>query len=153
MNQQVEEHKYNVIDILHTPIYDYDIKKVLWKSEEKITKYYEDVKNIRSLGTEKRLYNYKYKRYIDYSKYFAKTEYLLLEKLDIQRDFFQKYTEEENERFAIKLNKYWDGGEDMYGNFLSPCRKLELTGISRDDYNRLYEKLNKLKRYGRQHYM
>lgn len=46
--------------------------------------------------------------------------------------------------FAMKLNKYWDRAENIGGNFLLPRRKLELTGVSRNDYNRLYEKLNNI---------
>ena len=42
----------------------------------------------------------------------------------------------------MNLNKYWDGAEDTEGNRLPPTRKLEITGVSRDDFNRIYETIN-----------
>lgn len=136
-------HKYNVIDILYTLLYDYDIKKALWGSEDRIEEYYENLKRIKKHEIiEEKLHEYTYNRHIDYSKYFTESDCILLEKLDVHIDFTQKYTEEENELFAMALNKYWDGAEDIEGKKLKPFRKLELTGVSRDDFNRLYKILN-----------
>lgn len=134
--------KYNVLDILYTPLYDDDIKTALWESENKITSYFENLKRVKEQGIEERLYDYRYNRHIDYSKYFTEDDCRLLEKLDVYINFTQKYTEEENELFAMELNKYWDGAEDTEGNHLPPVRKLGLTGVSRDDFNRIYEILN-----------
>ena len=136
--------KYNVLDILYTPLDDDDIKTILWESENKISSYFENVKRLKEQEIEERLYDYKYNRHIDYSKYFTEVDRILLEKLDVYIDFTQKYTEEENEIFAMNLNKYWDGAEDVEGNNLPPVRKLELTGVSRDDFNRIYETLNNI---------
>lgn len=135
-------HKYNVLNILYTPLDDEDIKTILWESESKISSYFENVKKLKEQGIEDRLYNYRYNRHIDYSKYFTEDDCILLEKLDVYIDFTQKYTEEENEIFAMNLNKYWDGAEDTEGNRLPPTRKLEITGVSRDDFNRIYETIN-----------
>lgn len=137
-------HKYNVIDILHKPLYDDDIKRALWESEDRISSYYENAKKIKEQGGEKRLYDYTYNRHIDYSKYFTKEDCMILEKLEVYIDFTQKYTEEENEIFAMNLNKYWDEAEDVEGNRLPPNRNLELTGVSREEFNRLYEIFNKV---------
>ena len=122
-------HKYNVLNILQ-------------ESESKISSYFENVKKLKEQGIEDRLYNYRYNRHIDYSKYFTEDDCILLRKLDVYIDFTQKYTEEENEIFAMDLNKYWDGAEDTEGNRLPPTRKLEITGVSRDDFNRIYETIN-----------
>lgn len=137
-------YKYNVLDILYTPLYDDEIKTILWKSEHKISSYFESINMLKEQGTEERLYDYRYNRHIDYSKYFNEDDCVLLEKLDVYIDFTQKYTEEENEIFAMNLNKYWDEAEDVDGNRLPPARKLELTGVSRDDFNRLYETFNNI---------
>lgn len=140
-------HKYNVLDILYKPIGDNEIKEILWESENKISSYYESVKRLKEQGIEERLYDYEYNRHINYSKYFTEDDRVLLEKLGVYIDITQKYTEEENELFAMELNKYWDGAEDLEGNRLPPYRNLKITGVSRNDFNRLYETINNIETF------
>ena len=59
-------HKYNVLNILYTPLDDEDIKTILWESESKISSYFENVKKLKEQGIEDRLYNYRYNRHIEF---------------------------------------------------------------------------------------
>lgn len=130
--------KYRNIDILYTPIEHRELLNVKDKFLEYRKRMIECMLNNDYRHREKSLKDYYYTRHIDYSKYLNEKDIELLHKLDIDIDLNKKYTEEEQEIIEDALIEFWDGGSDIFGNKLPPCRKLELTGISREEYNRLY---------------
>lgn len=131
--------KYRNIDILYNPIERrelIDIKNNFLEYRKRMIKYFQDDEYIRRENLNK---DYNYTRHIDYSKYLNEKDIELLHKLNIDIDLNKKYTEEEQEIIEDALIEFWDGGSDILGNKLPPNRKLELTGVSRKEYNRLYD--------------
>lgn len=131
--------KYMNIDILYNPIE----RRELLNARDKFLKRKERLENYppSKAFIQNQLLNreYTYIRHIDYSKYINENDVELLHKLDIDIDLSKKYTEEEHELIEGVLVYFWDGGSDIYGNKLPPDRKIELTGVSRKEYNRLYD--------------
>lgn len=131
--------KYRNIDILYTPIE----RRELLNVKDKFIEYRKDmikcVLDESYINRENFLKDYYYTRHIDYSKYLNEKDVELLHKLEIDIDLNKKYTEEEQEIIEDALIEFWDGGSDIFGNKIPPDRKLELTGVSRKEYNRLYD--------------
>lgn len=131
--------KHRNIDILYNPIE----RRELLNVKDKFLQYRKEmIKNMLDdeyISDEKFFKDYNYTRHIDYSKYLNENDIELLHKLDIDIDLNKKYTEEEQEIIEDALVEFWDGGSDIFGNILPPERKLELTGVSREEYNRLYD--------------
>lgn len=131
--------KYRNIDILYTPVERRELLKVkdnFLEYRERMIEYILDDTYIRLENLNK---NYNYTRHIDYSKYLNEKDVELLHKLDIDIDLNKKYTEAEQEIIENALIDFWDGESDIFENKLPPSRSLELTGVSREEYNRLYE--------------
>lgn len=131
--------KYRNIAILYTPVEHRELvnvkNKFLEYWERMMDKMLDDV-YIRHENFNK---DYNYTRHIDYSKYLNEKDVELLHKLEIDIDLNKKYTEYEQEIIEDALISFWDGGSDIFGNKLPPSRDLELTGVSREEYNRLYD--------------
>lgn len=127
--------KYMNIDILYNPIERRELLNARDKFLER-KNYHHSKTFIQNQLLDR---EYTYVRHIDYSKYLNENDVKLLHKLDIDIELSKKYTEEEHELIEGALVYFWDGGSDIYGNKLPPDRKLELTGVSREEYNRLYD--------------
>lgn len=131
--------KYRNIAILYTPV-EYrellDVKNKFIKYRKRMINNLLNDEYVRHENFDK---DYNYTRHIDYSKYLNEKDVEILHKLEIDIDLNKKYTEEEQEIIEEALISFWDGGSDIFGNKLPPIRDLELTGVSREEYNRLYD--------------
>lgn len=131
--------EYNVLDVLYFPITNCELINIKTKFIE-YTTYLNNLKNNNDyIRTQNNLREYKYVRHIDYSMYLSDDDLILLNKLEIDISFKRLYTEAEHESIQMDLVSFWDGAEDIYGNKLPPSRKLEYTGVSREDFNRIYD--------------
>lgn len=131
--------KYRNIAILYTPVERRELIDVKNEFLEYRKRMIECILNENYIRRENALKDYYYTRHIDYSKYLNEKDVELLHKLEIDIDLNKKYTEEEQEIIEDALIEFWDGGSDIFGDSLLPDRKLELTGVSREEYNRLYD--------------
>lgn len=130
--------KYNTIEILYKPIEDYELKKIQFYFAEKMEEFFDRNNNEFFRISQMKLKNYNYTRIIDYSKYYTAEDIKLLKKLNIEIDINKLYTESEHEEFFIQFSVYWDGAEDIYNNPLPPIKILDFTGVSKQDFDRLY---------------
>lgn len=131
--------KYRNIAILYAPVEYRELLDVKDKFLEYNEKMINRMLNNNYIRLENLNKDYKYTRYIDYSKYLNEKDVELLHKLEIDIDLKKKYTDDEQETIESALIAFWDGGSDIWGNKLPPSRDLELTGVSREEYNRLYD--------------
>ncbi len=131
--------EYNVLDVLYLPIANYELMNIRKIFIKHINYLYNLKENKKYIIIQNKLKEYKYIRNIDYSKYFSNDDLLLLNKLEIDISLKRLYTEAEHESIQMDLVGFWDGAKDIYGNKLPPARRLEYTGVSRDDFNRIYD--------------
>lgn len=133
--------KYRNINILYTPVEHRELLDVKDEFLEYRKIMIECLLDDTYIRRENLYKDYNYTRHIDYSKILNEKDIKLLHKLDIDIDLNKKYTEEEQETIEDALINFWDGGSDIFGNKLPPLRNLELTGVSREEFNRLYDSI------------
>lgn len=91
------------------------------------------------------LKDYRTKKVIKYSEYLNGYDFEKLAKLGIYIDSDKVYTEEEHEWFEMELIEYWDGATRVDGTLEPPMKDLEGTGVTREEYNELLNKMNEVK--------
>lgn len=90
---------------------------------------------------EKKYYNDKI---VDYSKYFTQEDIELLHKLSVDIDLNKTYTEYEHESFEMDIIKFYEDAEYIDGSKVPPIKNIDDVGVSREDYKRLLDILDKV---------
>lgn len=86
---------------------------------------------------------YHNKEFIDFKKYLDSKDIELLKKLDINiKD--KLYSNYEFDILEGKLLRYYKNEKEMSKEDLELSKSLDNTGVSREDYNVLLEKFNKI---------